>query len=87
MSTPPRDAPRAPVRKERAIASKTIAALAVAVLLIAFGVANSDDVRINWLVVHSNTPLILVIAVAAVLGAIVGGLLVYRRPRRASARR
>jgi uncharacterized integral membrane protein len=81
MSTPQRDAPRAPVRKERAVASKTIAALAVALLLIAFGIANSDDVRINWLVVHSSTPLILVIAVSAVLGAILGALAASRRPR------
>jgi uncharacterized integral membrane protein len=82
MSTPPRDASRRPVKKERAIASKTIAAVAVGVLLIAFGAANSDDVRINWLVVHSSTPLIVVIAISALLGAILGGLAVARRPRR-----
>lgn len=83
MSTPPRDASRRPVKKERAIASKSIAAAAVALLLIAFGVANSGDVRINWLVFHSSTPLILVIALSALLGAILGGLVVARRPRRA----
>jgi uncharacterized integral membrane protein len=83
MSTPPRDAARRPVKKERAIASKSIAAIAVAVLLIAFGVANSDKVRVNWLVVHSNTSLILVIGVSALLGAILGGVATRRLPPRA----
>ncbi len=83
MSTPPRDAPRRPVKKERAIASKSIAALAVALLLIAFGIANSDDVRMDWLLFHSSTPLIVVIGVSALLGAVLGGLAVARRPRRA----
>ena len=82
MSTAPGGGGTRPVKKERAIASKSIAALAVAVLLIAFGVANSDDVRINWLVVHSNTPLIVVIGISALLGAIIGALALARRPRR-----
>jgi uncharacterized integral membrane protein len=84
MSTPPRDAARRPVKKERAIASKSIAAIAVAVLLIAFGIANSNDVRVNWLIVHSSTPLILVIGVSALLGAILGGVAARRLPPRAS---
>lgn len=86
MSTPPSDAARRPVKKERAIASKSIAAIAVAVLLIAFGIANSDDVRVNWLIVHSNTPLILVIGVSAVLGAILGAAAVRRLPQRTRTR-
>jgi uncharacterized integral membrane protein len=71
----------APPRKERALASKTIAALAVAFLLIAFGVSNDNSVAVDYLVVTRDSPLILVIAVSAVLGAIVGGLVMRRRAR------
>jgi uncharacterized integral membrane protein len=70
-----------PVKKERALASKTIAAVAVAFLLIAFGVANNDKVPVDYLVFTRDSPLILVIGVSALLGAIIGGLIVRRRSR------
>ena len=70
-----------PARKERALVSKTIAAIAVAFLLIAFGVSNETKVAVDYLVVTRNSPLILVIGVSALLGAIVGGLIVRRRSR------
>jgi uncharacterized integral membrane protein len=70
-----------PVKKERAIASKTIAAIAVAFLLIAFGVSNNDEVPVDYLVVTRDSPLILVIAVSALLGALIGALIVRRRSR------
>ena len=69
-----------PVRKDRAILPKTIAAVAVAFLLIAFGVSNETRVPVDYLVVTRNSPLILVIGVSALLGAIIGALLM-RRPR------
>jgi uncharacterized integral membrane protein len=72
---------RTPVKKERALASKTIAAVAVAFVLIAFGVSNNDRVPVDYLVFTRQSPLILVIAVSALLGAIVGGLIVRRRSR------
>jgi uncharacterized integral membrane protein len=75
MSTPERQP------KERALASKTIAALAVAALLIAFGVSNDNDVPIDWLVGTTDTPLIVVILVSAVLGAILGAVTVRRRSK------
>jgi len=70
-----------PARKQRALASKTVAAVAVAFLLIAFGVSNNDEVAVDYLVVTRDSPLILVIAVSALLGAIIGGLVVRRRSR------
>ena len=73
--------PGRPARKERSIASKTIAALAVAFLLIAFGVSNGDHVSVDYLVVTRDSPLILVIGVSALLGAIIGALAVRRRSR------
>ena len=72
---------RRPVKKERAIASKTIAAVAVAFVLIAFGVSNDDRVAVDYLVLTRDSPLILVIGVSALLGAIIGALIVRRRSR------
>lgn len=67
--------------QQRALARKTLPALVVAGLLIAFGVANDGKVKINWLVFSTRTSLILVIAVSALLGALIGGLIVLRRKR------
>jgi uncharacterized integral membrane protein len=72
--------------KQRDYFSKTIAAIAVAVLLIAFGLSNRNDVPIDWLVTTTKTPLILVIVVSALLGAILGGLAVRGRSRRGGPR-
>lgn len=80
MSTPD------PPPKERDLKSKTIAAFAVAVLLIAFGLSNRNDVAINWLVGTTDTPLIIVIVVSAALGAILGGAAVRGRSKRAGSR-
>ena len=80
MSTP------GPAPKERDLKSKTIAAVAVAVLLIAFGLSNRNDVAINWLVGTTDTPLIIVILVSAVLGAIIGAAMVRGRSKRAGSR-
>ena len=71
-----------PVKKERALASKTIAAVAVAFVLLAFGVSNNDKVPVDYLVFTRDSPLILVIAVSALLGAVIGGLIVRRRSSR-----
>jgi uncharacterized integral membrane protein len=80
MSTPDRPP------KERALVPKTVAALAVAFLLIAFGLSNRNDVPINWLAGTTSTPLIVVILVSAVLGAILGALAVRGRSKRAGSR-
>ncbi|MEA2229732.1 MAG: hypothetical protein QOI62_1126 [Solirubrobacteraceae bacterium] len=70
-----------PPRRQRAIASKTVAAVAIAALLIAFGVANDDRVAVDYLVVSRESPLILVIGVSALLGALAGALIARRRKR------
>ncbi len=80
MSTPD------PPPKKRDLKSKTIAALAVAVLLIAFGLSNRNDVLIDWLVGTTDTPLIIVIVVSAALGAIIGGAAVRGRSKRVGSR-
>ena len=75
-----------PPPKERDLKSKTIAALAVAVLLIAFGLSNRNDVPIDWLVGTTKTPLIVVILVSAGLGVIIGALAGRRGATRKAAR-
>jgi uncharacterized integral membrane protein len=69
--------------KQRDLTSKTVAALAVAALLIAFGLSNRNDVPIDWLVGTTSTPLIVVIVVSAALGFVLGGLAVRRGSRKA----
>ena len=59
---------RKPAKKERALVPKTIAATAVAFVLIAFGVSNNDKVPVDYLVFTRDSPLILVIAVSATGG-------------------
>jgi len=84
MSTPETKAgSKPPAKKQRALASKTIAALAVAALLISFGVSNNKKVPVDWLVTTTQTRLIFVILVSALLGLIVG-LLAGRRLTRGS---
>lgn len=80
MSTDDPDRPPV-VKKERAIASKTIAAVAVAFVLLAFGVSNTDRVQVDYLVTDSSTPLIAVVVVCSLLGALIGALTVWRRSR------
>jgi uncharacterized integral membrane protein len=75
-----------PTPKRRDLRSKTVAAVAVAILLIAFGLSNRNDVPIDWLVGTTSTPLIVVIVVSAGLGAILGGLAVRRGSRRSASR-
>jgi uncharacterized integral membrane protein len=69
-----------PRRKERAFVSKSIAAIAIAFLLLAFGISNDTQVPVDYLVVTRDSSLILVIGVSALLGAFFGALLM-RRPR------
>jgi uncharacterized integral membrane protein len=71
---------RKAARKERGFVSKSIAAIAIAFLLLAFGLANDNRVSVDFLVLTHDSPLIVVIGVSALLGAIFGALLM-RRPR------
>jgi uncharacterized integral membrane protein len=75
-----------PTPKRRDLTSKTVAALAVAILLVAFGLSNRNDVPIDWLVGTTKTPLIVVILVSAGLGVIIGALAGRRGATRKAAR-
>ena len=67
---------------DRRLEAKTVAALAVAALIIAFAVANSQKVEVHFLAFTTDTPLVVVILIALVLGFVLGNL-VRRRSHRA----
>jgi len=75
----PQQAAKTAPRRERA---RLIAAVILAALVTAFAVANLDDVKVNWLIGTGQTPLIVVIAVAIVLGILVDRLIIFRAKRR-----
>lgn len=62
-------------------ASGTWARLALGVLLlamiVAFAVDNRDNVRIGWVVGDGSAPLVLVLLLTAVVGALIGWLLLH----------
>jgi uncharacterized integral membrane protein len=65
---PDRDTPadRRPALREH---GRLLAALALGGLIAVFAILNLDEVEVNWIVTTSSTPLIVVIAVSALLGA------------------
>jgi uncharacterized integral membrane protein len=60
---------------------RLIAGAVLLVLLVLFVVANTDKTKIDFLVTDVDLPLILVLAVTAVLGALVYELFRFRRNR------
>lgn len=49
--------------------------------LVALAFANQDDVEVDWLVGSTDGPLVVVIAVSAALGVLLGALLSWRHNR------
>ena len=69
-----------PRRRERV---RLLGAVLAAVLVTVFAVVNVDEVKVDWIVGTWSTPLIVVIAVSAALGAALDRLLQVRSRRRA----
>jgi uncharacterized integral membrane protein len=67
-------------RRERA---RLISAGILGALITAFALLNLGDVKVHWLVATGHTPLIVVIALAFVLGMIVDRLVIRARRKRA----
>ena len=59
-----------------------IAAGVVGAIIAAFALLNLDDVKVHWLVTTGQTPLIIVIAFAFVLGMLVDRLVIRARKKR-----
>jgi uncharacterized integral membrane protein len=72
-------------RDAREIARLVVGAVGL-VLLIAFVVGNSNDVRVNYIFGHATTSLIWVILIAALLGVLVDRLVIALRKRRTKQR-
>lgn len=68
---------------ERRQRARLISAAVLGALVAAFAVVNVGDVKVHWLVVTGRTPLIVVIAVAFVLGMLVDRLVIRVRRKRA----
>ncbi len=75
-STPPTS--DAPARRQRA---RVVAAGVLGALFALFAVLNSQSVRVHWLVTTTTLPLIVVIVLGALLGALVCGLITWRHRR------
>jgi uncharacterized integral membrane protein len=67
--------PRASRREQ----ARTVVAVALAAVITLFAVLNFDEVEVNWLLGTWSTPLIIVIAISFLLGAVSGFLLARRR--------
>jgi uncharacterized integral membrane protein len=74
-----RSSRRAISRRER---GRLIAAVVIAALLAAFAVVNFNDVKVHWIITTGQTPLIIVIVVAFLLGIVIDRLLVVRSRRK-----
>ena len=90
-TTPPREGTGAqspaatrdrPARPDRGFEAKTVAALVIAVLLVAFAVANSQKVEVDFLVTTSEVPLVIVILIGILRGAVLGAVTPGRSHRR-----
>jgi uncharacterized integral membrane protein len=67
---------------DRRQGARIIAAGILGALVLAFALANLGDVKVHWLITTGETPLILVIAVAFLIGVVADRLLVVRGRRR-----
>ena len=59
----------------------------LAALLIAFAVANSQKVEVDFLVATADVPLVIVILIAVLLGAVLGAFTPWRSHRPVAGRR
>jgi uncharacterized integral membrane protein len=78
----PGDQHRARGARDRKAGPKTIAAAVLAALVTLFAVLNSQTVRVHFIVTTTRVPMIVVIAVCAVIGVVVGWLIARRRAAR-----
>lgn len=59
--------------------ARLVPAAVLAIVLIAFAVANTKRVKVNFLVADARAPLIVVLLATAVVGAVIGALLRRRK--------
>ena len=69
---------------ERRQRARLISATVLGAVVTAFALLNLDDVKVHWLVATGQTPLIVVIALAFLLGVLVDRLVIRARRKRGS---
>ena len=69
-------------QSKRIVSPRLLVGAAALALVIWFAVDNRRQVTIDWFVFDTETPLFLVIAVSALLGAAVDRLIRWRRAKR-----
>lgn len=77
--------PRASGSPDRKSRQRLIAVVVLGGLLVLFAALNSQNVRIHWLFSTTNSPLIVVIVISALIGGLIGWAIARRRARRSSA--
>jgi uncharacterized integral membrane protein len=78
------DAPSSGTPARRRARGREIAAAGLGALVAVFALLNLGDVKVHWILVTGQTPLIVVIALAFLLGMVVDRLVIRaRRKRRA----
>ena len=71
MSTSAQSSPKPkPDKRKRREQARTVVAIALAILITLFAVLNTDEVKVHWIFGTTETPLIIVIAVSAIVGAV-----------------
>ncbi len=91
MATPqPTDRATDPVRPshtqvERRHRQRLIAAVVIGAVVVVFAVINLNDVKVHWLIATGQTPLIVVIVLAFLLGILADRLLLARAKRKRGA--
>jgi uncharacterized integral membrane protein len=73
--------PVASTRHDAGLALRLVLGLVLLAAIVAFAADNRDNVRVGWVVGDGDAPLVVVLLVTALMGAIIGWLLLHR-PRR-----
>jgi len=76
----PAQAPAARTRRERA---RSASLIGLVIVITVFAVLNVDEVKVHWIVGSGHAPLIIVIVVSVLIGAVIS----YYADRRAGKRR
>jgi uncharacterized integral membrane protein len=76
------DAPSRRTPAERRDRARLISAGILGAVVAAFALVNLGDVKVHWVVTTGRTPLILVIALAFILGMLVDRLVIRARKKR-----
>jgi uncharacterized integral membrane protein len=81
-SRPPAQSGEVVNRAGRSISSKQAVSGALTVAVVLFALLNLQDVTMHWIVGTTRTPLIIVVAFAALIGAAVGFVVGQRKRKR-----